>query len=72
MEFAIEKCAMLIMKRGKWHLIEGIEQRNQEEKKNAWRKEIYKYLGIFKADMKEIFFKRVSLENEKGTRNQTI
>ena len=32
MEFGIEKCVMLIMKRGKWYMTEGIELPNQEKK----------------------------------------
>ena len=31
MEFGIEKCAMLVMKRDKWHMTNGIEQPNQEK-----------------------------------------
>ena len=28
MEFVIEKCAMLVMKRGKWHMTDGIKLPN--------------------------------------------
>ena len=37
-EFGKEKCAMLIMISGKWHMIEGIELPNQEKKQNSRRK----------------------------------
>ena len=29
MEFGLEKCAMLVMKSGKWHVTERVEQPNQ-------------------------------------------
>ena len=31
MEFGIEKCALLVMKSGKLHLIDGIELSNQDK-----------------------------------------
>ena len=31
MEFGIEKCALLVMKSGKWHLIDRIELPNQDK-----------------------------------------
>ena len=31
MEFGIEKCSMLVMKSGKWHMTEGVELPNQVE-----------------------------------------
>ena len=31
MEFGIEKCAMLVMKSGKRHLIDGMELPNQDK-----------------------------------------
>ena len=43
MEFGIEKCAMLVMKSGKWHTIDGIELPNQD--KNARRKRRLQILG---------------------------
>ena len=70
MEFGIEKCAMLVMKSGKWHMT-GVELPNQE-------KETYKYLGILEADnikqveMKENIEKRVSQKNQKTTRDKTV
>ena len=47
MEFCIEKCAMLIMKRGKRHLIDGMELPIQDKIRTLGQKETYKYLGIF-------------------------
>ena len=45
MEFGIEKCAMLVMKSGKRHLTDGVEQPNQDKNKRS-----EKYLGILEAD----------------------
>ena len=50
MEFGIEKCAMLIMKSGKWQTTEEIEQPNQEKIRTLREKETYRYLGILEAD----------------------
>ena len=50
MEFSIEKCAMLIMKRGKRETTERIELANQESIKILGEKENYKYFGILKVD----------------------
>ena len=64
MEFGIEKYTILIMKSGKRHLTEGIEQSNQEKIRTLEEKEIYKYLGILEVDttkqveMKEKKFKK--------------
>ena len=41
---------MLVMKRGKRHLTDGIEQPNQEKIRTLGEKETYKYLGILEAD----------------------
>ena len=49
-EFGREKCAMLIVKSSEQQMTEGIELPNQEKNQNTWRKEIYKYLVILKAD----------------------
>ena len=38
MEFGIEKCALLVMKSGKRHLIDGIELTNQDKIRTARRK----------------------------------
>ena len=50
MEFGIEKCAMLVMKSGKWHLTDGMELPNQDEIRTVGEKETYKYLRILEAD----------------------
>ena len=49
-EFGNEKCAMLVMKSGKWHLTDGIELPNQDKVRMLGEKETYKYLGILEAD----------------------
>ena len=50
MEFGIEKYAMLIMRSGKWQMMEGMEQPNQEKIRMRREKETYKYLEIWEAD----------------------
>ena len=50
MEFGIEKCAMLLMKSGKRHLTNGMEQPNQDKIRTLAENETYKYLGILEAD----------------------
>ena len=50
MEFIIEKCAMLVMKSGKRHLVNGMELPNQEKIKTLGEKETYKYFGMLEAD----------------------
>ena len=42
MEFGIEKCATLVMKSGKRHLIDGIEPPNQDKIRTLGEKETYK------------------------------
>ena len=51
MEFGIERCAMLIMKSGKWQKVEGIELPNKDTIRTLGEKETYKYLGILEADI---------------------
>ena len=46
----IEKCAMLVMKSGKRHLTDGMEQPNQDKIRTLAENENYKYLGILDAD----------------------
>ena len=43
MEFGIEKCAMLVMKSGKRHMIERIELPNQDKIRTLGENETYKY-----------------------------
>ena len=50
MEFGIEKCAMLVMKSGKWHMTDGMELPNQDKIRTLGENETYKYLGILEAD----------------------
>ena len=50
MEFGIEKCALLVMKSGKRHMTDGIEQPNQDKIRTLAENETYKYLGILEAD----------------------
>ena len=50
MGFGIEKCAMLVMKSGKLHLIDGIEPPNQDKIRTLGEKETYKYWGILEAE----------------------
>ena len=63
---------------GKRHITEGIQLPNQEKIRMFGEKATYKYLGILEADtikqeeIKEKMKKRLSQEDEKTTRNQTI
>ena len=50
MEFAIEKCTMMIMKSEKRHMRDGMELPNQEKIRTLGEKETYKYSGILEAD----------------------
>ena len=50
MEFGIEKCAMLVMKSGKWHMTDGMELPNHNKIRTHGENETDKYLGIFEAD----------------------
>ena len=60
MEFGIEKCALLVMKNGKWHLADGIELPNQDKIRMLTENETYKYLGILEADT----IKKVELKDK--------
>ena len=61
MELGIEKCAILVMKSGKWHIKEGVELPTQVGSSER-EKGNYKYFGIWEAntikkqEMKENFF----------------
>ena len=50
MEFGIEKCAMLVMKSDKRHLIDEMELPSQDKIRTLGEKENYKYLHILEAD----------------------
>ena len=49
-EFSIEKCAMLVMKSGKWHMTDGMELPNDDKIRTLEENETYKYLEILEAD----------------------
>jgi hypothetical protein len=69
MEFGIQKCAMVVMRRGRMVESKGIDLPNEETIKVLEENEEYKYLGILKCDklksgeMKEIlrneYFRRM-------------
>ena len=50
MEFGLSKCAVLVMKRGKFERSEGIDMPNGEIMKSIEEGGGYKYLGILEAD----------------------
>ena len=50
MEFGKEKCAMLVIKNGKRHITDGMEQSNQDKIRTLREKETYKYLDMLEAD----------------------
>ena len=50
MEFGIEKCAMLVMEKGKVVKSVGIELPDGKVIKSLQERESYKYLGILQAD----------------------
>ena len=52
-EFAIEKCTMLILKIEKRHKMKGIELPNQGKIRTHRKKENFKYFEISKVEMKE-------------------
>ena len=50
MAFGFENCAILVMKSGKRHLIDGTELPNQDKIRTTGEKETYQYLGILESD----------------------
>ena len=50
MEFGTEKCAMHVMKSGKRHMTDEMEQPNHDRIRTLEENETYKYLGILEAD----------------------
>ena len=50
MEFGSEKYSMLVMKSGKQHMTDGMEQPNHDKIRTLGENETYKYLGILEAD----------------------
>ena len=67
MEFGIEKCAMLVMEKGKIVKSDGIELPECKVIKSLHEGENYKYLGILEAD-KSLEEKMKLKENIKGLR----
>ena len=65
MEFGIEKCTMLVMKRGKRHLTWGMELPNQDKIRTFGEKETCKYLCILEADT----IKQVKMKEKKSRKN---
>ena len=50
MEFGLEKGAMLVLKSGKRHMTDGMEQPNQDNIRTLGENETDNYLGILEAD----------------------
>ena len=48
MEYGIDKCAMHVMKRSKWHIVKGVELPNKLVIRTPGEKETY--MGILEAD----------------------
>ena len=73
MEFSIEKCAMLVMKSGKRHLTDRVEQPNQNKIRTLAENETYKYLGILEVDtIKTKFKKNIPGELENYLRQNSL
>ena len=78
--FVIEKCAMLIMKKGKRETTKGIELSTQKSIRKLEEKENYKYFGVLEADsikraeIKEKVRKEYFRRRRRGkiSRNQTL
>ena len=66
MEFGIEKCAMLVMKSGKWHLMDRMKLPNKDKIRTLWENETYKYLGILEAETIKQRWKKKSRKNISG------
>ena len=49
-EVGLEKCAVLVMKSGKRHLMDGMELSNPEKIRTLGEKKTHKYLRIFESD----------------------
>ena len=73
MKFVIEKCAMLVMKRGKRHMTDGMELPNQDKIRTLGENETYKYLEILEDDtIKQVEMKDKILKEYLRTRNKTL
>ena len=64
MEFGIEKCAMVVMKSGKRHLTDRMEQPNQDKIRTLAEKETYKYFGMLEADTIKHVEMKIKIERE--------
>ena len=64
MQFGFDKCAVLIMKRGKIAKSEGIEFLNEEKVRSLKEDDSYNYLG--KLQSNEIQRKKYEIQNWKG------
>ena len=64
MKFGIGKCALIVMKSGKRHLIDGIELSNQDKIRTLVENETYKYLGILEADTIKQVKMKDKIQNE--------
>ena len=53
MDFLAEKCAMLVMKSGKQHLMDRLELPNKHKVRTLRKRENYKYLWTLKADTRK-------------------
>ena len=78
MEFGIEKCAMLVMKSGKQHLTDGMEQSNQNKTRTLGEKGNLQILGDTGSWHHEIRgderknYEKIFLKNQKATQDKTI
>ena len=60
----IEKCAMLVLKRGKRRLTDGMELQNQYKIRTLAENVTYKYLGILEADTIKQVEMKDKIQNE--------
>ena len=78
MQSDIEKCAMLVMKSGKWHTTDRIELPNKDKIRTVGENDAYKYFGILEADtikqvqMKDETQKEYPRRTRETTRDKTL
>ena len=70
MDLGIEKCAMLVMKSGKRHQMDGMEVPNEDKIRTLREKETYKYLGIKEADTNKEVEMKEKIKKEYLTRTR--
>ena len=68
MRYGIGKCAMFVMKSGKRHLSDGMEQPNQDKIRTLAENETNKYLGFLEADIT----KKVEMKDKNQTEYLSI